>query len=163
MKHDHLEIISLRLLVPVADSMHVTEASTLIDPEHNLSSRFASKKLTSVKHPTAETRLQFPGPRTFMQRIEAEAAARNARLLEERQAKEAAQLSACTFQPQPHKPPRPQSARPVLVRGLDKFLDQMSLAEMQRSDKKERMQRLSGGYSNRPLTVTIPRPFQFSN
>ena len=148
-----------RVLTPVHERLHadaVAQRERPVTPP--LPPQHRNPELLHV-----EGHYNFLDPKHLIDRINGEAAARTARLAEERVQKEKDLLSACTFQPAPHTDPRPSSARPVLVRGLDRFLDLKSLADLQRSEKTERLRRIAGGYANRSLNVTVPKPFTFSN
>ena len=148
-----------RALTPVHERLHADSTALRqrpstppLPPQHH------NPELLHV-----EGHYNFLDPKHLVDRINGEASARTARLAEERLQKEKDLLAACTFQPVTHTEPRPSSARPILVRGLDRYLDLKSLADLQRSEKMERQRKIAGGSSNRRLNLTIPKPFTFSN
>ncbi|KAE9136033.1 hypothetical protein PF006_g14479 [Phytophthora fragariae] len=95
-----------------------------------------------------------------------------------RNAQELKELEECTFRPNIQKPrrrgtsakgspspPRDSDAedKPVIVRGLGRFLELRELARQQQAEQKQREQKVfSPNTSYEPRSYTVPKPFKLS-
>lgn len=93
-----------------------------------------------------------------------------------RNAQELKELNECTFQPNLQKPRRQgkslktpplqdntSNEKPIIVRGLGRFLELRELARKQQTEQKQREQKLfAPNTSYEPRTYTVPKPFNLS-
>lgn len=107
--------------------------------------------------------LSFRDP---MQKIEAERQARERRLAERRRAQEYLELKDCTFHPQTSKRPNSnktsRQTKPVVVRGLGRFLELKAL-QKQKDLALERREREVFHRPYRPRAFTVVEPFKLSH
>jgi hypothetical protein len=99
-----------------------------------------------------------------MQRIREEQSRKEQLIQERRRQLELERHSECTFAPGTHKPFE-ESAKPVVVSGLDRFFELRELAAKQNKDQNDREAKafnLKTSSIARCNGVTIPEPFHLS-
>ncbi|EQC34530.1 hypothetical protein SDRG_07858 [Saprolegnia diclina VS20] len=103
-------------------------------------------------------------PATVIQTIERTRERRRQSLEDKRHLLEFEELQRCTFQPTINRKPISASeaaARPVVVRGLSRFLELKQRAKRQEEELREREAKVFGT-SYTPRAYTIPAPFKLS-
>ena len=111
------------------------------------------------------------GFESLMPRIADYQADREARAAAARQAREAQQLAECTFSPSINRGQAggkgPTAAQPVVVPGLERFLELKQLADEQKRAQEERAARVfnqnpAGGALAQGRRATVPKPFKLA-
>ncbi|TMW65448.1 hypothetical protein Poli38472_008090 [Pythium oligandrum] len=102
--------------------------------------------------------------------IETQRQQRDEELQTKRNARELRELEECSFQPSIRRTSRGESKarreseeRPVVVRGLGRFLELQERAKRQQIEQKQREDKVfRPNYSYEPRSYTIPKPFKLS-
>ncbi|KAG1692137.1 hypothetical protein DVH05_025757 [Phytophthora capsici] len=128
------------------------------------------------REPRSRTKLEWQSE-NLLHLIEAERQKKADDIEAKRNALELKELEECTFQPNLLKrrgklsskgspsPPRDSSAeeKPVIVRGLGRFLELKDLARKQQAEQKQREQKVFAPNSlYEPRSYTVPKPFKLS-
>ncbi|KAK1944448.1 hypothetical protein P3T76_004360 [Phytophthora citrophthora] len=130
------------------------------------------------REPRSRTKLEWQSE-NLLHLIEAERQKKADDIEAKRNVQELKELEECTFQPNLNKPrqkgklsskgspspPRDSSAeeKPVIVRGLGRFLELKDLARKQQAEQKQREQKVFAPNSSyEPRSYTVPKPFKLS-
>ncbi|KAH9096367.1 hypothetical protein LEN26_017542 [Aphanomyces euteiches] len=98
-------------------------------------------------------------PATCLQEIELARRLREQKLNDERQSREFEQLQACTFAPTINRDVK-TSKKPVVVRGLGRFLELKELAKRQENEQRQREAKVFTQTKDyKPRAYTVPAPF----
>ncbi|KAE8893343.1 hypothetical protein PF003_g22640 [Phytophthora fragariae] len=158
-----------------ASKAECTFQPTLIASK-NRNSSVGTNKLYS-REPRSRTKLEWQSE-NLLHLIEAERQKKADEIEAKRNAQELKELEECTFRPNIQKPrrrgtsakgspspPRDSDAedKPVIVRGLGRFLELRELARQQQAEQKQREQKVfSPNTSYEPRSYTVPKPFKLS-
>ncbi|OQS04569.1 hypothetical protein THRCLA_03201 [Thraustotheca clavata] len=101
-------------------------------------------------------------PATVLNNIELARERRRQKLEDKRHTQEYEELQRCTFQPAINrKPTNEESTSPVVVRGLNRFLELKERARRQEAEQREREAKVFNK-TYTPRAYTIPQPFKLS-
>ncbi|ETO61552.1 hypothetical protein F444_20455 [Phytophthora nicotianae P1976] len=138
----------------------------------------ASTSKLHNREPRSRTKLEWQSE-NLLHLIEAERQKKADEIEAKRNAQELKELEECTFKPNLHKPrtrgkpsangspspPRGTVAeeKPVIVRGLGRFLELRDRARQQQAEQKQREQKVfAPNTSYEPRSYTVPKPFKLS-
>ncbi|OWZ05033.1 hypothetical protein PHMEG_00022951 [Phytophthora megakarya] len=159
-----------------ASKAECTFQPTLIASKYR-SGNASTSKLYS-KEPRTRKKVEWQSE-NLLHLIEAERQQKADKIEAKRNAQELKDLEECTFQPNLDKPrrkgksgakgspspPRNSDAdeKPVIVRGLGRFLELRELARKQQEEQKQREQKVfAPNTAYEPRTYTVPKPFKLS-
>lgn len=102
------------------------------------------------------------GPDALAKRLAEQRHQRERRAEELKAQQEVKELADCTFAPNTVKPAVSQPRGPVVVRGMDRFLETKLRAERQQLEAEERAAKVFHLRPKCPRGVTIPQPFNLA-
>ncbi|POM73968.1 Hypothetical protein PHPALM_9136 [Phytophthora palmivora] len=159
-----------------ASKAECTFQPTLIASKHRNGNTSTSKLYN--REPRSRIKLEWQSE-SLLHLIEAERQKKADEIEAKRNVQELKELEECTFQPNLEKsrrkgksegkgspsPPRNSDAedKPVIVRGLGRFLELRDLARKQQAEQKQREQKVfAPNTTYEPRSYTVPKPFKLS-
>ncbi|CAG9333463.1 unnamed protein product [Blepharisma stoltei] len=108
-------------------------------------------------------RSKYTDPENVLDNIHEELNKKNEKIEAHRSIKDSEELKDCTFKPQINTP-KPQTAKPIVVSGLDRFLELKELKKRYDEEKKEREEKVFGlkNKNNWDHYYTVPQPFNLT-
>jgi len=115
------------------------------------------------------SKLDIRNPENLIQRLKIKEQEKALKIEQEKREKQKKEIEGCTFTPWVNPDMPKQTEGPVVVRGLDRFLELKDLAKKLEDEKREREENAfkvkvpphSGSTVNTSLPFTIPAPFHF--